>query len=79
MTPETTVTALKQQIRERRPWDTCTRNPTVVEIVAGDRLLTNDEKVAEAGLAADAVVSVLFKTNSVRCSSRATLAIQVHC
>ena len=69
VTPEMGGRELKQQIKEMagRTWDEATRSTTVVEIVVGDRLLGNDETVADAGLAADAAMSVVFKTNAVRC------------
>ena len=44
-----------------------------MEIVVGDRLLGNDEKVSDAGLA-DLVVNVVFKPNTVSCSSKDALA-----
>ena len=41
-----------------------------MKVVVGNRLLGDEEKVADAGIAADAAVSVVFKTNAVRCSDQ---------
>ena len=68
--PETTGEELQQQIKELagRTWDEATRRTTVVAIALGDRLLGNDETVADAvDGAADAVVNVVFKENTVKC------------
>ena len=75
VTPEMTGKELKQQIKERKPWDELTRSTTVVEIiVGGNRLLVNDAKVLEAGTAEDPVVSVVFKPNKVICSNQDAIA-----
>ena len=72
--PEMTGAELKCQIKEIfRTWDEVTRSTTLVEVVVGDRL-GNDEKVADAGLSADTVVSVVFKENLARCSSKDAIA-----
>ena len=65
--PEMTVWEIKQQIKRGQAWDESSRKTTGVEIIVRDRLLDNGEKVVDAGLAADAVVSVVFKTNQVIC------------
>ena len=74
VTSEMTGRELKRQIRELQTWDEFTRRTTVVELVLGERLLGNDETVTDAGLTADAVVSVVFKPNTVRCSNRDAIA-----
>ena len=75
VTPETTARELKQQImiKEGQLWDVVTRQTTVVEIVVGGRVLDNDE-VVDAGQAADALVTVVFKPNIARCSKKGELA-----
>ena len=79
VTPETTGWTLKQQIKERQPWDELTRSTTSlsVEIIVGNNhLLANDAKVWavcdpwEAGIAEDTVVTVVFKPNVVICSKQ---------
>ena len=68
--PETTGRELKQQIKERQlTRDEDTRRTTGVEIVLGERLMGNDETVADVGVTAGGVVSVLFKSNRIRCSN----------
>ena len=71
VTPETTGKELKQQIKERKPWDKLTRSTTGVEVIVGDnQLLANDATVLEAGIAEDTVVSVVFNPNKVICSNK---------
>ena len=71
--PEMKGKQLKRLIKERQPWDEFTRKTTGVEIVVGDRLLRNDEKVSDAGLA-DLAVNAVFKPNTVSCSNKDALA-----
>ena len=73
VSPEMKGKELKKLIKEGQPWDEVTRTTTRVEIVVGDRLLCNDEKVSDAGLA-DLVVSAVFKPNTVSCSNKDALA-----
>ena len=69
--PETTGKELKQQIKERKPWDELARSTTSAEIVLEDnQLLANDAKVLEAAITEDTVVSVVFKPNKVICSNK---------
>ena len=75
VTPELRGRELKQQIKSRQPWDELTGRTTSVEIIVGDdQLLANDVKVLDAGIAADTVVSVVFKPNKVICSNKAAIA-----
>ena len=78
VTPEMRGWQLKQQIKEMagRTWDEVTRSTTVVEVVVGDRLLGNDEKVAEglASESSDTILSVVFKPNIARCSEKSAIA-----
>ena len=69
--PGTTGRELKQKIRDERQltWDEVTCRTTIIEILVGDRLLRNDEPVADVGL-----MSVIFKPNTVTCSSVSELA-----
>ena len=71
VTPEMTGRALKQQIKEGQVWDELTRSTTSVEIIIGDnQLLCNDAKALDAGIAEDAVVSGVFKSNKVIWSNK---------
>ena len=75
VTPEMTGKELKQQIKERKPWDELTRRTTGVEVILGDsHLLASDATVLEAGIAEDTVVSVVFKPNKVICSNKDAIA-----
>ena len=74
VTPEMTGRELKWQIRAEQFPDEVTRSTTVVEIIVGDRLLGNDETLADAGIAANTVVSVVFKPNILRCSNKGDIA-----
>jgi len=56
---ETTGGELKQQIKEAQ-LDEVARKTTGVEIVVGDRLMSNDTKVLDAQLE-DLVVNIVFK------------------
>ena len=73
VSPEMKGKELKKLIKEGQSWDEVTLKTTGVEIVVGDRLLCNDEKVSDAGLA-DLVVSAVFKPNTVSCSNKDALA-----
>ena len=76
VTPETTGKELKQQIKEKQPWDDeLTRSTTSVEIIVGDdHLLANDAKVLDAGISEDTNLSVVIKPNKVICSNKDTIA-----
>ena len=75
VTPDTRGHELKQQIKQGQPWDKLTRSTTSVEIIVGDtHLLANDEKVLDARIAEDTVVSVVFKANKVICSNKDAVA-----
>ena len=75
VTPETTGRELKQQIKQGQPWDKLTQSTTSVEIIVRDtHLLANDEKVLDARIAEDTVVSVVFKPNKVICSNKDAIA-----
>ncbi|CAK9117604.1 unnamed protein product [Durusdinium trenchii] len=68
--PDTRVQELKQQIKERQVWDELTCKTTGVEIVVGDhQFLANDAKVLDA-VSPDTTVSVVFRSNAVRCSNQ---------
>ena len=68
---EMTGKELKLQIEAQNYWDEATRRTTIATLVVGDRLLGNHEKVADARLA-DLIVTVVFRSNTARCSSRAS-------
>ena len=71
----TTGQELKQQIKERKPWDELTRSTTGVKVIVGDtELLANDAKVLDAGIAEDTVVSVVFKPNKAICANKDAIA-----
>ena len=51
VTPEMTGGALKQQIKNKQPWDELTRRTTVVEIIVEDNhFLANDATVLDAAI-----------------------------
>lgn len=53
---------LKQQIKQGQSWDEPTRRSSFVEIIVGDNhLLADEENVVDAGIAADAGVSVVLR------------------
>ena len=69
--PGITGFELKQQIKEKKPWDELTRSTTAVEIIVGDnQLLANDANVLDAGITGDSVVSVVFNPNVVICGNQ---------
>ena len=72
--PEMTGRELKQQIKEVHLLDEVARTFTGVDIVVGDRLLGNDETVADAGLTTDDVVSMAFKQNMVKGCNKDAIA-----
>ena len=76
VTPEMTGRELKQRIKEGQPsWDELTRRTTGVEIIfEGTKLLANDAKLLDTGIAADPVVSVVFKPNVVTCANQDVFA-----
>ena len=61
VTPEMTGKELKQQIKERKPWDELTRSTTGVEVIVGDNQLLDSD--VDVGIAEDTVVSLVFKSN----------------
>ena len=69
VTPEMKMREVKQQIKGMHAWeDELSRDTTFVEVIFGDRKLGNDETVAEVGLAADSVVTAIWRQNVARCS-----------
>ena len=74
--PEMTGKELKRKIKEAQHWDEATRRTTIATLVVGDRLLRNHEKVVDA--LADLVVNVVFRTNTVRCSSRGAFSSEIN-
>ena len=70
--PEMTGRELKQQIKEAQlTWDEATSRTTAVEILVGERLLGNDERVVlpDAELE-ELVVNIVFKPNIMTCSDK---------
>ena len=66
--PEMTGRELKRKVKEMQTWDEFTSKTTLVEILIGDRLLGNDQKMANAGIDSD-TVSIVFKPPfTARCS-----------
>ena len=73
--PEVTMRELKKQIKDMQTWeDDVIRCTTVVELLVGDKKVTNEETVAEVGLCEDSKVSAVFRPNVARCSEKAALA-----
>ena len=68
--PEMTMREVKRQLKNMRTWeDELTRDTTVVEVIVGDKKVTNGETIAEVGLSGDSKVTALFKQNVVWCSN----------
>ena len=74
VTPEMTGWELKEHIKTRQPWDEPTSSTTGVEIIIDGMLLAGDENCVDAGIAEDAVLSIVFKTNFVICSNQDVVA-----
>ena len=69
--PEMTMGEVKEEIKQVRTWeDDVTRDTTVVDLLVGDKKLTNDETVAEVGLSEDSKVSAVFRPNVAHCSNK---------
>ena len=67
--PEVTMRELKKQIKDMQTWeDDVIRCTTVVELLVGDKKVTNEETVAEVGLCEDSKVSAVFRPNVARCT-----------
>ena len=65
---------LKQQIKQKQPWDEPTRRTTSVEMIIDSNLLADEDLIMDAGIAEDSVVSIVFKPNLVICSSQDEIA-----
>ena len=71
VTAEMSMRAVKEQVKRMHKWeDELSRDTTVVEVILGDKKVTNEEMVEELGLCEDAKVSLVFRKNVVRCSNR---------
>lgn len=67
--PETTMSELKQEIKQMRTWeDQVSRDTTVVEVILGDQKVENEDTVAELGLSSDSKLSAVFRQNVARCA-----------
>ena len=79
ITPEMTMRAVKEQLKRMQKWeDELSRDTTVVEVILGDKKVTNEETVEELGLCKDAKVSVVFRKNVVRCRDKSCLGLGFH-
>ena len=71
VTPETTIRQVKQQMKDMQIWeDDVSRDTTAVELIVGDKKVTNEETVAEVGLSEDSKVSAVFRPNVARSSNQ---------
>ena len=71
VTAETTMRAVKEQLKGMHTWeDELSRDTTVVELILGDKKVTNEETMEELGLCHGSKVTVVFKKNVVQCSNK---------
>ena len=69
VTAEMTMREVKRLIKSMHKWeDELSRDTTVVDLIIGDKKVTNEETVEELGLCEDSKVTVVFRKNMVQCS-----------
>ena len=74
VTGEMTMRDVKMQIKRVHKWeDEMSRDTTVVEVILGDRKVTDEETVEELGLCDGSKVTVVFRKNLVQCSKKSGL------
>ena len=68
VTAEMTMRDVKMQIKRMHKWeDEMSRNTTLVEMILGNKKVTNEETVEELGLCDGSKVAVVFRKNLVQC------------
>ena len=71
VTAEMTMRAVKEQLKRIHTWeDELSRDTTVVEVIAGDKKIKNEETLKEMGLCHGSKVTVVFRKNVVLCSNK---------
>ena len=61
---------VKRQIKRMYTWKDELSPTTLVELIVGDKKVTNEETVEELGLCEASKVTVVFRKNVVQCSNR---------
>ena len=71
---EMTMRAVKERLKSMHTWeDELSRDTTVVDLIIGDKRVTNEETVEELGLCEDSKVTAVFKKNVVQCCDKSGL------
>ena len=71
VTAEMTMREVKRLIKSMHTWeDELSRDTTVVDLIIGDKKVTNEETVEELGLCEGSKVAVVFRKNVVQCSDK---------
>ena len=74
VTGEMTMRDVKMQIKRVHKWeDEMSRNTTLVEVILGDKKVTNEETVDELGICEGSKVSLVFRKNKVKRSDKGGL------
>ena len=74
VTAEMTMREVKEQLKRMHTWeDELSRSTTLVELLIGDKRLTNEETVQELGLREDSKLTVVFKKNVIKCCNKSCL------
>ena len=75
VTAEMTMTDVKEQVKWMHEWeDELSHDTTVVDLIIGDKKVTNEETVEERGLCDGSKVTVVFRNNVVQCSDKSGLS-----
>ena len=79
VTAEMTMRALKGQVKSMHTWeDELSRETTAVELIIGDKKVTNEETVEELGLCDGSKVTVVFRKNVVQCLDKSGFGPDLH-
>ena len=71
VTAEITIREVKEQLKRMHTWeDEPSRSTTLVELLIGDKRLTNEETVEELGLREDSKLTAVFKKNVIQCCNK---------
>ena len=68
--PHMRMQQVKRQIKRMYTWEDELSPTTLVELIVGDKKVTNEETVEELGLCEASKVTVVFGKNVVQCSNR---------
>ena len=71
---EMTMTDVKEQVKRMHEWkDELSCDTTVVDLILGDKKVTEEETLKELGLCDGSKVTVVFRNNVVQCSDMSSL------